>query len=66
MAAQYGNELGQEARARNKSQINAPVLDLMRTWHQGRQAESFGEDPFLTERSAPPRYPRSSSTTSRT
>jgi beta-glucosidase len=48
MAAQYGNELGQEARARNKSQINAPVLDLMRTWHQGRQAESFGEDPFLT------------------
>ncbi len=48
MAAQYGNELGQEARARNKSQINAPVLDLMRTWHQGRQAESFGEDPYLT------------------
>jgi beta-glucosidase len=48
MAAQYGDELGKEARARNKSQINAPVLDLMRTWHQGRQAESFGEDPFLT------------------
>jgi beta-glucosidase len=48
MAAQYGNELGQEARARNKSQINAPVLDLMRTWHQGRQAEGFGEDPYLT------------------
>jgi beta-glucosidase len=48
MAAQYGNELGEEARARNKSLINAPVLDLMRTWHQGRQAESFGEDPYLT------------------
>jgi beta-glucosidase len=48
LAAAYGNELGQEARARDKSQINAPVLDLMRTWHQGRQAESFGEDPFLT------------------
>jgi beta-glucosidase len=48
MAADYGNELGREARARNKSLINAPVLDLMRTWHQGRQAESFGEDPFLT------------------
>ena len=48
MAAAYGNELGEEARARNKSQINAPVLDLMRTWHQGRQAESFGEDPLLT------------------
>ena len=48
MATQYGNELGQEARARNKSQINAPVLDLMRTWHQGRQAEGFGEDPYLT------------------
>jgi beta-glucosidase len=48
MAAAYGNELGQEARARNKSQINAPVLDLMRTWRQGRQAEAFGEDPFLT------------------
>jgi beta-glucosidase len=48
MAAQYGNELGEEARARNKSLINAPVLDLMRTWHQGRQAEGFGEDPYLT------------------
>ena len=48
MAAQYGNELGQEARARNKSLIAAPVIDLMRTWHQGRQAEGFGEDPFLT------------------
>lgn len=48
MAAAYGDELGQEARARNKSQINAPVLDLMRTWHQGRQAEGFGEDPYLT------------------
>ena len=48
MAAAYGNELGQEARARNKSLIAAPVIDLMRTWHQGRQAEGFGEDPVLT------------------
>ncbi len=48
MAAAYGNELGQEARTRYKSLIAAPVIDLMRTWHQGRQAEGFGEDPFLT------------------
>src|ERR1700750_2149854 len=46
-AARYGNAIGEEFRARNKSEGGGPVVDLMRTWHQGRQAESFGEDPFL-------------------
>ena len=47
-AARYGDTIASEVRARNKSLIAAPVVDLMRTWHQGRQAEGFGEDPFLT------------------
>ena len=47
-AARYGDAIGEEYRARNKSMVGGPVVDLMRTWHQGRQAEGFGEDPFLT------------------
>ena len=64
VAAAVRQRVGEESRARNKSLVAAPVIDLMRTWHQGRQAEGFGEDPFLTG-SWRPRSPRSSRTTSR-
>lgn len=48
LAARYGDAIGEEYRARGKSEVGGPVVDLTRTWHQGRQAEGLGEDPYLT------------------
>ena len=52
LAAAFGDVLGQEARARNKDIILAPIVDIARTPICGRIYEYFGEDPFLTTRMA--------------
>jgi hypothetical protein len=39
---------GQEFHRTGKSSTLAPVIDIDRTWHTGRENENFGEDPFLT------------------
>jgi beta-glucosidase len=48
MAAQFGNALAEEWRGKGLSEIIGPTLNMMRTWHWGRSAETYGEDPFLT------------------
>ena len=46
-ARDFGKALGEEWRGKGSSEIIAPTLNIMRTWHWGRSAETFGEDPFL-------------------
>jgi beta-glucosidase len=48
MAAQFGSALAEEWRGKGLSEIIGPTLNMMRTWHWGRSAETYGEDPFLT------------------
>ncbi len=48
LARRYGAALGQEARAKGKTVIGAPTLNIVRTPKWGRAAETYGEDPFLT------------------
>lgn len=47
-ASDFGKALGEEWRGKGSSEIIAPTLNIMRTWHWGRSAETFGEDPYLT------------------
>jgi beta-glucosidase len=46
-ASDFGASLAEEWRGKGSSEIIAPTLNIMRTWHWGRSAETFGEDPFL-------------------
>lgn len=46
-ASEFGASLAEEWRGKGSSEIIAPTLNIMRTWHWGRSAETFGEDPFL-------------------
>jgi hypothetical protein len=48
MADQFGRALAEEWRGKGLSEIVGPTLNMMRTWHWGRSAETYGEDPFLT------------------
>jgi beta-glucosidase len=52
LAAAYGDVLGQEARARNKDILLAPIVDIARTPLSGRIYEYLGEDPYLNARLA--------------
>jgi beta-glucosidase len=47
LAVQYGKALGEEWRGKGSLEIIGPTLNLMRTWHWGRSAETYGEDPYL-------------------
>lgn len=46
-ATDFGTALAEEWRGKGSSEIIAPTLNIMRTWHWGRSAETFGEDPVL-------------------
>ena len=54
LARQYGTVLGEEARARGKSVLLGPGVNIQRTPLGGRDFEYFSEDPFLTARTAVP------------
>jgi len=47
LAARFGQALGEEWRGKGLTEIIGPTLNMMRTWHWGRSAETYGEDPFL-------------------
>ncbi len=52
LAQAYGDVIGDEARKRGKDIMLGPGVNLMRTPLNGRNAEYFGEDPWLASRMA--------------
>ncbi|MEU2250932.1 glycoside hydrolase family 3 C-terminal domain-containing protein [Streptomyces sp. NPDC019224] len=50
LARRIGTAIGTEGRAKGYNTLLGPTVDLTRTWHFGRQAESLGEDPLLAGR----------------
>ena len=52
LAYRYGHDLGEEAKARNKSIILAPAFNIARTPLCGRTYEYYSEDPYLNTRLA--------------
>jgi beta-glucosidase len=48
LAYRFGTAVGQEARSAGHNVLLGPALDIARTPLGGRQAEAFGEDPYLT------------------
>jgi beta-glucosidase len=51
-ASAFGQALAEEWRGKGSSEIVGPTLNIMRSWHWGRSAETFGEDPFLNGKMA--------------
>jgi beta-glucosidase len=52
LAWRYGHDMGEEARARNKTVMLAPAFNITRTPLGGRTYEYYSEDPFLNARLA--------------
>jgi beta-glucosidase len=48
LASQYGTALGEEFAGKGSNSVLGPTINIMRTWHWGRNGETFSEDPFLT------------------
>lgn len=48
VASAYGHALGAEAAGKGDTLIAAPTVNIVRTPLWGREAETLGEDPFLT------------------
>jgi beta-glucosidase len=47
LARRFGVALGEEFSGKGLAADLGPTVNLLRTWHWGRSAETFGEDPFL-------------------
>lgn len=47
LAKRYGEAIGEEFAAKGMGSVLGPTINLLRTWHWGRAAETFGEDPYL-------------------
>lgn len=54
LAYTFGDNIGQESRARNKDVILSPAINIIRTPLGGRTYEYFTEDPFLNKKIAVP------------
>lgn len=54
VAGAYGQALGSEAFGKGWDWLFAPTINIVRTPLWGREAETLGEDPFLTASLAPP------------
>lgn len=52
LVERVGQALGREAKAHGKNVLLAPCVNIHRTPRGGRNFESFGEDPYLTARTA--------------
>lgn len=52
LARQYGEVLGRESRATRNDVILAPMVNVMRLPHWGRNVTSFGEEPLVIARLA--------------
>ena len=47
LAKRFGTAVGQEFAGKGMAAVLGPTVNLLRTWHWGRSAETFGEDPYL-------------------
>jgi beta-glucosidase len=47
LAKKFGEAVGQEFAGKGMGSVLGPTVNLLRTWHWGRSAETFGEDPYL-------------------
>jgi beta-glucosidase len=47
LAQRFGQALGEEFRGKGLTADLGPTMNLIRTWHGGRSAETYGEDPYL-------------------
>jgi beta-glucosidase len=54
LAQRFGLALGEEFRGKGLTADLGPTLNLIRTWHGGRSAETYGEDPYLIAELAVP------------
>jgi beta-glucosidase len=52
IARRYGEALGEEFHNAGRAKVLGPAMDIARTWHAGRIAESYGEDPYLASEMA--------------
>jgi len=48
LAGEYGKALGEEFVGKGSNSILGPTINIMRTWHWGRNGETLSEDPYLT------------------
>jgi beta-glucosidase len=48
LASRYGKALGEEFIGKGSNSILGPTINIMRTWHWGRNGETFSEDPYVT------------------
>lgn len=48
LAAKFGRAMGEEFNGKGSNSILGPTINIMRTWHWGRNGETFSEDPYLT------------------
>ena len=46
LAKQFGLALGEEFSGKGLTSNLGPTINIIRSWHGGRSAETFGEDPF--------------------
>jgi beta-glucosidase len=48
LASRYGRALGEEFVGKGSNSVLGPTINIMRTWHWGRNGETLSEDPYLT------------------
>ena len=46
LARRFGEAVGEEFHGKGMTSVTGPTINLLRTWHWGRSAETFGEDPY--------------------
>src|SRR5215472_16634747 len=54
LAARYGKALGEEFVGKGSNSVLGPTINIMRTWHWGRNGETLSEDPYRTAELAVP------------
>lgn len=54
LAAKFGKAMGEEFNGKGSNSILGPTINIMRTWHWGRNGETMSEDPYLTAEIAVP------------
>ena len=48
LASRFGKAVGEEFNGKGSNSVLGPTINIMRTWHWGRNGETLSEDPYLT------------------